>query len=405
VAGTAGTGAAGTDAAGTAGEAKERAGRVVAEVVDELVELSHAIHAHPETNFTEERAASATAGLLAAHGLSVTEGAGGLPTAFVATAGSGPVTVAICAEYDALPGVGHACGHNIIAAAAAGAGVALAAVADDVGLTVRVVGTPGEEGGGGKIALLEAGAFDGAHAALMVHPWPEDRLEAACLAVSHFDVAFDGRTAHASAAPWEGANAADAMVVAQVALGLLRQQLRPGDQVHGIVTSGGEAANIVPGRVSGRFMARARSLEELAALEPRVMACFEAGATAAGVRLARTDLAPVYSHMVTDAPLLAAYRANAEALGRTFPADDAGVPPPTLSTDMANVSLAVPTIHPLLGIDAAGAINHQPAFANACVTPSADRAVSDGALALAWTAIDAADDPALRAHLLEHART
>ncbi len=405
--GTAGQGEAGTAGqgeAGTAGQAKERAGRAVAAVLDELVGLSHDIHAHPETNFAEEHAAAATAELLAAHGLSVTKGAGGLPTAFVATAGSGPVTVAICAEYDALPGVGHACGHNIIAAAAAGAGVALAAVADDVGLTVRVVGTPGEEGGGGKISLLEAGVFDGAHAALMVHPWPEDRLVAECLAVSHFDIAFDGRTAHASAAPWEGANAADAMVVAQVAIGLLRQQLPPGDQVHGIVTSGGEAANIVPGRVTGRFMARARSLQELEALEPRVMACFEAGATAAGVHLARTDLAPVYSHMVTDAPLLAAYRSSAEALGRTFPADDAGVPPPTLSTDMANVSLAMPTIHPLLGIEAGGAVNHQPAFAAACVTPSADRAISDGAVALAWTAIDAAADPALRAHLLERVR-
>ncbi len=397
-------GSARAGAAGSARGAKERARRAVADALDELVGLSHAIHAHPETNFTEEHAAAATAALLADHGLTVTEGVGGLPTAFVATAGSGPVTVAVCAEYDALPGVGHACGHNVIAAAAAGAGVALASVADDVGLTVRVVGTPGEEGGGGKITLLERGVFDGAHAALMVHPWPEDRLEAACLAVSHFDVAFDGRTAHASAAPWEGANAADAMVVAQVAIGLLRQQLPPGDQVHGIVTSGGEAANIVPGRVTGRFMARARTLEALEALEPRVMACFEAGATAAGVRLARTDLAPVYSHMVTDAPLLAAYRANAEVLGRSFAADDAGAPAPTLSTDMANVSLVVPTIHPLLGIEAGGAVNHQPAFAAACVTPSADQAVSDGAVALAWTAIDAGSDPVLRDHLLEHAR-
>ncbi|MGC8462408.1 MAG: amidohydrolase [Acidimicrobiales bacterium] len=385
---------------GETDETKQQARSVVGQVFGELVELSHTIHAHPETNFAEERSAAATAGFLAAHGLVVTEGVGGLPTAFVATAGSGPVTVAICAEYDALPGVGHACGHNVIAAAAAGAGAALAAVADDVGLTVRVVGTPGEEGGGGKITLLDQGVFDGVHAALMVHPWPEDRLTATCLAVSHFDVVFEGRSAHASAAPWEGANAADAMVVAQVAIGLLRQQLPVDDQVHGIVTSGGEAANIVPGRVSGRFMARSRTLEGLRSLEPRVMACFEAGALAAGVHLTRTELAPVYSHMVTDAPLLAAYRANAEALGRSFAADDAGLPPPTLSTDMANVSLAVPTIHPLLGIEAGGAVNHQPEFAAACVTPSADRAISDGAVALAWTAIDAASDPALRRHLL-----
>ena len=390
----------GAPAPGAAAEAKEAARRAVEAARSELVELSHTIHAHPETNFTEERAAAWTAGALARHGFAVEEGTAGLATAFSATIGNGPLTVAICAEYDALPGVGHACGHNIIAAAAVGAGIGLAAVADAAGLTVRVLGTPAEEGGGGKIVLLEQGALNGVHAAMMVHPWPEDRLEATCLAVSHFDIAFEGRTAHASAAPWEGRNAADAMVVAQVAIGLLRQQLAPGDQVHGLVTSGGEAANIVPGRVTGRFMVRARTLDGLAALEPRVMACFEAGATAAGVTFSRTDLAPVYSHMVSDAPLLAAYRRNAEALGRTFAADDAGTPPPTLSTDMANVSLAVPTIHPLLGIDAGGAVNHQPAFAAACTTASADRAVVDGALSLAWTAIDAAGNEAVRDHLL-----
>ncbi|MDA8340743.1 MAG: amidohydrolase, partial [Actinomycetota bacterium] len=280
-------------------DAKEHARRSVEAARRELVDLSHAIHAHPETNFAEEQAAARTAAVLVRHGFAVEEGVGGLATAFSATIGDGPLTVAICAEYDALPGVGHACGHNVIAAAAAGAGIGLAGVAGAAGLTVRVLGTPGEEGGGGKILLLERGAFDGVHAAMMVHPWPEDRLQAACLAVSHFDIAFEGRTAHASAAPWEGRNAADAMVVAQVALGLLRQQLAPGDQVHGIVTSGGEAANIVPGRVTGRFMARARTLDALAALEPRVMACFEAGATAAGVTVTRTDLAPVYSHMVS----------------------------------------------------------------------------------------------------------
>ncbi len=386
-------------------DAKEHARRSVEAARRELVDLSHAIHAHPETNFAEEQAAARTAAVLVRHGFAVEEGVGGLATAFRATIGDGPLTVAVCAEYDALPGVGHACGHNIIAAAAAGAGIGLAGVAGAAGLTVRVLGTPGEEGGGGKILLLERGAFDGVHAAMMVHPWPEDRLQAACLAVSHFDIAFEGRTAHASAAPWEGRNAADAMVVAQVALGLLRQQLAPGDQVHGIVTSGGEAANIVPGRVTGRFMARARTLDALAALEPRVMACFEAGATAAGVTVTRTDLAPVYSHMVSDGPLLRAYRRNAEALGRTFAADDGGTPPPTLSTDMANVSLVVPTIHPLLGIDAAGAVNHQPAFATACTTPSADRAVVDGALALAWTALDAAGDGELRDHLLGRGAT
>ena len=366
----------------------------------ELVRLSHTIHDHPETAFEEDQACAWTAGLLAAGGYAVTTGTSGMPTAFSAEIGSGPLVVAICAEYDALPGVGHACGHNIIAASAVGAGLGLARVADDLGLTVRVLGTPAEEGGGGKVTMLDDGVFDDVHAAMMIHPWPNEWLHGTCLAVSHFDITFRGKSAHASAAPWEGINAGDAMTIAQVGLGLLRQQLRRGDQVHGIVTDGGEAANIIPASVTGRFMCRSTSLDGLERLEPRVMACFEAGALASGSTLARHDLAPVYSHMESDTDLLALYRVNAEALGRTFSLDDEQAPRPTFSTDMANVSLALPTIHPLVAIDAAGSVNHQPAFAAACITPSADTAVRDGALSMAWTAIDAAQPGPLRDRLL-----
>ncbi|MHB1710227.1 MAG: M20 family metallopeptidase [Acidimicrobiales bacterium] len=365
-----------------------------------LVELSHAIHGHPETAFGEEQAAEWTAVALADGGFAVTRGVAGLSTALDARYGSGPLVVAVCAEYDALPGVGHACGHNIIAASAVGAGLGLAAVADELGLTVRVLGTPAEEGGGGKVVMLEAGVFEGVHAAMMIHPWPADRLQATCLAVAHFDVTFTGKGAHASAAPWEGINAGDAMVIAQVALGLLRQQLPPGDQVHGVVTDGGTAANIIPAMVTGRFMCRSSTLESLGKLETRVRACFDAGASASGTSVTYRRLAPDYSHMESDAGLLAAYRANAERLGRSFSLDDDEAPMPTLSTDMANVSLSVPTIHPLLGIDAAGSINHQPEFAAACSTRSADLAVRDGALSMAWTAIDAAEPGPLRDRLL-----
>jgi len=365
-----------------------------------LIELSHTIHAHPETSFEETRAAAWTADTLEAAGFSVTRGTSGMPTAFVAEVGSGPMVLAVCAEYDALPGVGHACGHNIIAASAVGAGVGLAGLADQLGLTVRVLGTPAEEGGGGKITMLEDGVFEDVHAAMMIHPWPTERLFGTCLAVSHFDVTFTGKSAHASAAPFEGINAGDAMAIAQVALGMLRQQFRPGDQVHGITTYGGQAANIIPESVTGRFMCRSTSLEGLAVLEPRVMACFEAGALATGCTLARAELAPVYSHMESDPGLLALYRPNAESLGRDFSLDDEQAPRPTFSTDMANVSLAVPTIHPLVRIEAGGSVNHQPEFAAACITPSADAAVRDGALAMAWTAIDAAQPGALRDRLL-----
>jgi amidohydrolase len=335
--------------------------------------------------------------------MDVQEGVYDLDTALESRSGSGDLVVAVCAEYDALPEVGHACGHNIIAATAVGAGLALAAVADKVGLSVRVLGTPAEEGGGGKVLMLQRGAFSGVHAAMMVHPWPSERLAATCLAVAHFDVRYRGREAHASASPWEGINAQDALTVAQVAIGVLRQQLPPGDQVHGVVTQSPGAANVIPGAMTARYMVRSPTAEGLAALRPRVEACFEAGAVATGCTLEYEELSPVYSHMEADPALLGAYRANAEALGRRFDADDAGVPQPTLSTDMANVSLAVPTIHPLIGIESGGAVNHQREFAAACVTPSADSAVRDGAVALAWTAIDAATDPALRERLIRQA--
>jgi amidohydrolase len=389
-----------TDADPKAQSIKDTAASVIDRHLADLVTLSHAVHATPELCFNETRSAKAVADALRAGGLGVTEGAYDLPTAFECRLGKGELVVAVCAEYDALPDVGHACGHNIIAASAVGAGLALAAVADQIGVQVRVLGTPAEEGGGGKIFMLERGAFDGVHAAMMIHPWPADRLTGSCLAVSHFDVHFTGREAHASAAPWEGVNALDAMTVSQVALGLLRQQLPPGDQVHGVITRGGGAANVIPGSVTGRFMVRSRTIDALSAAEPRVRACFEAGALATGCTVTYEELSPVYSHMEADPGLLAAYRVNAERLGRTFEADDADTPLPTFSTDMANVSLAVPTIHPLVRIETNGAVNHQREFAAACITPSADAAVRDGAVAMAWTAIDAATDLALRQRLL-----
>jgi amidohydrolase len=384
----------------SASSTKEAAAAVVEKHLGELVALSHSVHSTPELCFGETTSARAVAEALRAGGLSVREGVYELPTALESRAGDGELVVALCAEYDALPDVGHACGHNIIAATAVGAGLALASVADELGLSVRVLGTPAEEGGGGKVLMLERGAFAGVHAAMMVHPWPTEWLTASCLAVAHFDVHFSGREAHASAAPWEGINAQDALTIAQVAIGLLRQQLPPGDQVHGVVTHSSAAANIIPASVTARYMVRSRTAHGLAAARARVEACFEAGALASGCTLSYEELSPVYSHMEADPALLQAYRGNAEALGRHFDADDSGTPLPTLSTDMANVSLAVPTIHPLIGIETHGAVNHQREFAAACVTPSADAAVRDGAIALAWTAIDAATDPALRARLL-----
>jgi amidohydrolase len=380
--------------------AREAASSAINNSREALVELSHFVHAHPEMGYEEFLSAEAVAEAAEKAGFNVERGIAGLPTAFRATAGSGDLHVVFCAEYDALPDVGHACGHNIIAASSLGAAIGLAAVADEVGVTVTLLGTPSEEGGGGKIDLINAGYFDDVHAAMMVHPWPVDRLEATCLAVEHFDVTFHGKEAHASAAPWEGVNAQDAMTISQVGIGLARQQLRPGDQVHGIVTEGGSAANIIPSRVVGRFMARSLTSESLVALRTKLTAIFEAGALATGATFESKDLGSPFSHMESDCDLLAHYRSAAEDLGRTFELDDEGVAKPTASTDMANVSLVVPSIHPLLAIETHGAVNHQPEFTAACITESADRAVIDGATALAHAAIAVAQDEKLRARLM-----
>ena len=366
---------------------------------EDLISLSHRIHAHPELCFEEERSSAWAAEVLSTGGFAIETGVADLPTAFVATVGTGPLTIGICAEYDALPGVGHACGHNVIAAAAVGAGLALAPLADDLGATIKVFGTPAEEGGGGKILMLERGAFAGVHVAMMVHPAPTEMDHFPCLAVSHVDVNYTGKAAHASAFPELGINAADALTVAQTSIGLLRQHIRSTDRIHGIVTHGGDAPNVVPERSSGKWYIRSATLAQLAELEPKVHRCFEAGALATGCTVEVTDASPRYSEMVDDAGVRALYRANAETLGREFPEiskDNTVVG----STDMANVSLAIPTIHPMLGLGCYPVSNHQPEFAAFCVTPTADKAALDGATAMAWTAIDAASTPTIRERLL-----
>jgi len=367
-------------------------------VREQLVALSRRIHARPEVAFEEEHAATACAEVLDAAGFRVTRGVCDLPTAFVARAGSGPLHVAFCAEYDSLPGIGHACGHNVIAAASLGAGIAAARVADDVGLTVTVIGTPAEESGGGKVLLLERGAFAGVHAAMMVHPAPVDAVEPPTLAWSHFSVHYTGKAAHASAFPELGVNAADALTIAQTAIGLLRQHIRQTDRVHGIVTDGGDAPNIVPAHAAASYIVRGRTIPDLDDIRAKVLRCFEAGALATGARMEVRETSAPYAEMRHDADLGALYRANAQLLSRGF--IDLGRPARAIgSTDMGNVSQVLPAIHPMIGIDSLPAVNHQPEFAAHCITPAADRALGDGAVALAWTAIDAATDASLSARL------
>lgn len=369
-------------------------------VRDDLVDLSHRIHANPELGYEEELASEWLSEYLDSAGFAVTKGTCDIPTAFVARKGNGPLHVAICAEYDCLPGIGHACGHNVIAAIGVGAGIAAGSVADDVGLTVDVIGTPAEEGGGGKIRLMDGGAFDGVHAAMMVHPAPIDSVEPPIIAVAHFDVHYTGKEAHASAFPELGINAADAITVAQTAIGLLRQHIRATDRIHGIVTKGGEAPNIVPAHSTAKFYVRARTLAELGDIRTKVERCFEAGAIATGCTVEIVDIGPPYSEMIHSHDISGIYRRNAEELGRTFLDIGPLVSTTGASTDMGNVSLKIPSIHPLIGIDSLPAVNHQPEFTAHCITEAADKALYDGALAMAWTAIDVAGDQEVRDRLL-----
>ncbi len=363
------------------------------EALPRLIALSEQLHAHPETAWEEHQAVGWVSSRLGDGGFTVTQPYLGLDTAFHARSGTGAVRVGLCAEYDALPGLGHACGHNIIAAISVGAGLALAGLADDLDMTVEVFGTPAEEGGGGKIEMLERGAFGGLDLAMMVHPAPVDVAEARPFAVSHSEVRFTGKAAHAAAYPERGRNAADAFVIAQVALGLLRQQLPATVRVHGVVTDGGEAPNAIPERTRGRWYVRAESMAELEDLEARVFRCFEAGALASDCDLVITPESKPYAEFRTDHHALAAYRANAEALGRSFDNGEEVSRMNRASTDMGNVSQVVRAIHPYIGIGSLPALNHQREFAAHCVGAAADEAIHDGAIALAWTAIDSFANP------------
>jgi amidohydrolase len=378
--------------------AKERLESLRSRVID----LSHTIHANPEPGFKEIKAAAWISQLLRDAGFDVTMGICGLPTAFSAKAGNGPLHVCFCAEYDALPAIGHACGHNIIAAASAGAGIAAAAAADAAGLTVSVIGTPAEEMGdaGGKILLLERGAFAGVHAAMMVHPAPFDVLTPKVIAASMFEVRYTGKEAHASAFPEMGINAADALTVAQTAIGLLRQHILPTDRIHGITVHGGDAPNIVPGNTAAIYIVRGDTLAALERLRPRVYRCFEAGALATGCALEIVGGDKPYSEMIHDHDIAALYKSNCEQLGRSYPEMGAEMHKSAASTDMGNVSLVIPSIQPMIGIHSFPAVNHQREFAAQCVTEAADQAVYDGALAMAWTAIDLGMNAGLRARLL-----
>ncbi|HEY4943443.1 MAG TPA: M20 family metallopeptidase [Rhizomicrobium sp.] len=365
---------------------------------DELLALSHAIHGEPELALEEFRAAQRLTDGIESHGIKVQREAFGLPTGYAAEFGkAGGPNIAILSEYDALPGIGHACGHNVIATSGYGAAVALSKLNGRLPGRVRYLGTPAEERYGGKEIMARVGAFDGCDAAMMIHPSNENLVTMPCIAIAEVEAIYHGRSAHASAMPYRGLNALDAVVTAYQSIAQLRQHIRNTDRIHGIITEGGLAPNIVPERAACRFYVRAADAHELAPLKMRVQKCFEAGALATGCRLevhwGDTD----YLDMKTNWPMAELYEANAIKLGREFfPVKD--LPPGYAgSTDMGNVSHRVPSIHPMLGIAPAGVVIHNPEFARHAALDKADAAVIDGAKSMAMTALDLMADARLMA--------
>lgn len=381
-------------------EAKQRSADAVRSWEQRLVEISHEIHDDPEIAFEEVRAANLVAGALRDAGFTATVGAFGVDTAIDASFGDGEFVVAICAEYDALPVIGHACGHNVIAAAGLGAAIALAAIADDAGLTVKLLGTPAEEHGGGKVLMLEGGAWEDATVSLMVHGAPgiDVRCESfATQAVDRFQITYTGRPAHAAAAPDKGVNALDAATIALTAIGLLRQQLPGTARTAAVITQGGEVTNIIPARTVLQAEVRSFDLDELRDAKRRVMACFEAGALASGCSWEQVRTEPRYDPLVQEPLLADAWNDALTELGRE-PIALSGMAGG--STDMGNVSQVVPSIHPGIAIIGSTSAPHTEGFAADAATPAADRAVIDSAIGLAWAAATAALMPSSRADLL-----
>ncbi len=356
----------------------------------ELQEISRWMYENPEIRYQEFESSRRLADYLGEKGFEVEHPAYGLETAFEATVGTSGPRVVICCEYDALPEVGHACGHNIIATAAVGAGVATAGLVDELGIRLTVLGTPAEEGGGGKVELINAGAFTDAAASMMVHPSPRDMLDPSFQARESFTIEYFGKESHAAYAPQMGVNALDAFVQAYVNVSTLRQSLYAGDVVHVIVEHGGDASNIIPKYTRSSWGIRAADKKRLQELIPKVMACFEAAATATGCRLEVGSNDHPYDNMVNNPVMASIFARNSKDLGRPMPTEeDLGVEGG--SSDMGNVSQFVPSIHPMLALEAGGAVNHQADFAAATITPSGERAIRDGALTMAFTIIDMAD--------------
>jgi amidohydrolase len=373
---------------------KDLIGQAVDRLADDLETLSRRIHDNPELAYQEVKAAGWLSDYLAGQGFKVERGVAGVETAFRATlqTGDGP-TIAILCEYDALPAIGHACGHNVIATAGAGAGAALAAVRDQLPAgRIQVIGTPAEEGGGGKVKLIQGGVFKGVDAAMMIHGFDRWILHQDLLGIARVGFEFTGKAAHASADPWEGVNALDAVIQTFNNVSMLRQQVRPQARIHGIVTQGGAAPNIIPEHAACTFYVRAARLDYMWELHKRVVACAEGAAKATGCTMTLIDFEAPYEPLKRNDTLLDLFRANMRTTGAV---ESPPMPDRLGSSDIGNVSQVIPAIQPMVQIAPSGTPIHSRAFEAAAVSPLARTGMCQAAKTMALTVYDLLADPDL----------
>jgi len=373
---------------------KQRVQAQVDALMPDLLAVSRFLHANPEIAYEERQAAELLTDILEQHGFAVTRGVADLPTAFTGLAGDSGPQIAFLAEYDALPGIGHACGHNLIAAASLGAALALKGL-EDVAMRLLLVGCPAEEKGGGKIALVEAGVFAGCEAAMLVHPSNRTEPVKLALGMRELTVEYFGRASHAAAQPDLGVNALDAAVLAYTSIAALRQQVRPDARIHGIITHGGQAPNIIPDYAAARFYVRALDLGYMEELFGRVAACCEAAGQATGCRVKVAPAGKDYHPLKPAYRLAALFEGNLAALGERV--DQGPVDREIGSSDVGNVSQVVPTIQPMLQISPREVTNHMVEFAQAAASERGHQALAAAAKAMAMTALDLALDSAARA--------
>jgi amidohydrolase len=366
---------------------------------DQFNELSLKIHANPELAFQEVKAVAWLTEYLKENGFSIESGICGLKTAFRGSYGRGKPVIAILAEYDALPKLGHACGHNLIAVSAVAAGVASKLAVDQFGGNILVIGTPGEELYGGKVIMVNRGAFDGVDVAMMVHPGVLNTATTQFLACQTLEVEFFGRAAHAAARPEKGINALEAMLQSFAAINSLRQHIKDKARIHGIITDGGEAANIVPAHSAGNFVVRAEDDSYLDELKERVINCFTGAATASGARLEYRWGEVRYASLRSNLTLARLFRRNLQSLGRKVhlldPSNSFG------SSDMGNVGQLVPSIHPSVAIAPVEALVHSPQFASAAASEVGLCGLLDAGKALAMTVVDLVANPGIVARVKE----